>query len=168
MVSSISSSRSREKALGGLWIGRKMGYFRLGATWATVLSYQLYSFAIAQVCVVKKGDAQMGRDAFPVVFDGHNDVLLRLGGPDGVGPGAFFERGDQGHLDLPRAREGPRGQLIPCWIPSPGGQRIPGRGGFHPHSMPRTRCTERWPILPCYSGSRISRTGGSESSRHRR
>jgi hypothetical protein len=47
----------------------------------------------------------MDRNVFPVVFDGHNDVF-RLGGPDGGGPGAFFERGNQGHLDLPRARDG--------------------------------------------------------------
>ena len=62
----------------------------------------------------------MGRNAFPVVFDGHNDVLLRLGGPDGGGPGAFFERGDRGHLDLPRAREGGfGGGIFAVWIPSP-------------------------------------------------
>ncbi len=74
----------------------------------------------------------MGRDAFPVVFDGHNDVLLRLGGPDGVGPGAFFERGDQGHLDLPRAREGGLGGgFFAVWIPSPGGQK-PGPRGLPP------------------------------------
>ncbi|MBA3790460.1 MAG: dipeptidase [Rubrobacter sp.] len=62
----------------------------------------------------------MGRNVFPVVFDGHNDVLLRLGGPDGGGPSAFFERGDQGHLDLPRAREGGfGGGFFAVWIPSP-------------------------------------------------
>src|SRR4028118_11012 len=62
----------------------------------------------------------MGRNAFPVVFDGHNDVLLRLGGPDGGGPSAFFERGDGGHLDLPRAREGGfGGGIFAVWIPSP-------------------------------------------------
>src|SRR5437764_11113573 len=40
------------------------------------------------------------------VLDGHNDVLLRLiqaGSHDGS---SFFERGDKGHIDLPRAREG--------------------------------------------------------------
>ncbi|MFL5734238.1 MAG: dipeptidase [Chloroflexia bacterium] len=40
------------------------------------------------------------------VFDGHNDVLLRLiqaGNSDGS---AFFQRGERGHLDLPRAIEG--------------------------------------------------------------
>lgn len=39
------------------------------------------------------------------VFDGHNDVLLRLqvGGGD---PAPFFTRGEAGHLDLPRARAG--------------------------------------------------------------
>jgi membrane dipeptidase len=59
-------------------------------------------------------------DAFPVVFDGHNDVLERLGGPDGGGPGAFFERGEKGHLDLPRAREGGfGGGIFAVWVPSP-------------------------------------------------
>ena len=62
----------------------------------------------------------MSRNAFPVVFDGHNDVLLRLGAPDGGGPGAFFERGEKGHLDLPRAREGGfGGGIFAVWIPSP-------------------------------------------------
>jgi membrane dipeptidase len=62
----------------------------------------------------------MSRNAFPVVFDGHNDVLLRLGALDGGGPGAFFERGERGHLDLPRAREGGfGGGLFAVWVPSP-------------------------------------------------
>ena len=62
----------------------------------------------------------MGRNAFPVVFDGHNDVLLRLGGPYGGGPDAFFERGEKGHLDLPRAREGGfGGGFFAVWVPSP-------------------------------------------------
>ncbi len=67
----------------------------------------------------------MGRNAFPVVFDGHNDVLLRLGGPDGGGSGAFFERGEKGHLDLPRAREGGfGGGFFAVWIPSPREQTL--------------------------------------------
>ena len=45
----------------------------------------------------------MAGKVFPVVFDGHNDVLLRLGRPDGGGPDAFL-RGEEGHLDLPRER----------------------------------------------------------------
>jgi membrane dipeptidase len=54
------------------------------------------------------------------VFDGHNDVLLRLGERDGGGPDAFFERGEKGHLDLPRAREGGfGGGIFAVWIPSP-------------------------------------------------
>jgi membrane dipeptidase len=52
------------------------------------------------------------------IFDGHNDVLTRLleaeralargsAGPDrAAGPAGFFERSDEGHIDLPRAREG--------------------------------------------------------------
>ena len=42
----------------------------------------------------------------PKVFDGHNDVLLRLSGPARDGVRAFFEEGGCGHLDLPRARRG--------------------------------------------------------------
>lgn len=48
----------------------------------------------------------MGTDAQPVIFDGHNDVLLKLlmnGGMDAV-PG--FSAGCGGHIDLPRARIG--------------------------------------------------------------
>ncbi len=40
------------------------------------------------------------------IFDGHNDVLLRLrkGGPGSER--SFLERNETGHLDLPRARDG--------------------------------------------------------------
>jgi membrane dipeptidase len=73
----------------------------------------------------------MARNVFPVVFDGHNDVLLRLGGPDGGGPEAFFERGEEGHLDLPRALVGGfGGGFFAVWIPSPKEQTpgsTPGR-----------------------------------------
>jgi membrane dipeptidase len=50
-----------------------------------------------------------------LIFDGHNDVLSRLleaeraavmAGPSAEKRRSFFERGDEGHIDLPRAREG--------------------------------------------------------------
>ena len=79
----------------------------------------------------------MGRNVFPVVFDGHNDVLDRLGGPDGGGPSAFFERGDQGHLDLPRAREGGfGGGFFAVWIPSPREQTPEPTPGRTPRALP--------------------------------
>jgi membrane dipeptidase len=40
------------------------------------------------------------------VFDGHNDVLLRLYRGGREHESSFFSRGETGHLDLPRAREG--------------------------------------------------------------
>jgi membrane dipeptidase len=40
-------------------------------------------------------------DGVVPVFDGHNDMLLRL-----AAGGTFFEQDAQGHLDLPRARAG--------------------------------------------------------------
>jgi membrane dipeptidase len=55
------------------------------------------------------------------IFDGHNDVLLRLhmrGGADSVA--AFLEGADKGHLDLPKAREGGfAGGLFAIFVPSP-------------------------------------------------
>lgn len=44
----------------------------------------------------------MSANDFPPVFDGHNDTILSL---TNTGR-SFFERSDEGHLDLPRAREG--------------------------------------------------------------
>jgi membrane dipeptidase len=70
------------------------------------------------------------------VFDGHNDVLERLGEPDGGGPSAFFERGDQGHLDLPRAREGGfGGGFFAVWVPTPGEQMPRGAPGALPPAL---------------------------------
>ena len=44
----------------------------------------------------------MSTNGFPLVFDGHNDTILSL---TSTGR-SFFERSSEGHLDLPRAREG--------------------------------------------------------------
>lgn len=40
--------------------------------------------------------------AYPPIFDGHNDTILSL---NKTGR-SFFERSEEGHIDLPRAREG--------------------------------------------------------------
>ena len=54
----------------------------------------------------------------PLVFDGHNDTLLDLYLPERGDGRTFFERGDAGHLDLPRAREGGfGGGFFACWAP---------------------------------------------------
>jgi membrane dipeptidase len=54
------------------------------------------------------------------IFDGHNDVLLRLyrrGGTDA--PRAFLEGDAKGHLDLPMARQGGfAGGLFAIFVPS--------------------------------------------------
>jgi membrane dipeptidase len=44
----------------------------------------------------------MSSNQFPPVFDGHNDTVLSL---TRTGR-SFFERSEEGHIDLPRAREG--------------------------------------------------------------
>jgi membrane dipeptidase len=55
------------------------------------------------------------------IFDGHNDVLLRLHlhpGADAVA--AFLQGEDKGHLDLPKARKGGfAGGLFAIFVPSP-------------------------------------------------
>jgi hypothetical protein len=55
------------------------------------------------------------------IFDGHNDVLLRLyrrGGADA--PRAFLDGEDKGQLDLPMARQGGfAGGLFAIFVPSP-------------------------------------------------
>jgi membrane dipeptidase len=49
------------------------------------------------------------------VFDGHNDVLLRMQRKGR----SFFDRGDDGHIDLPRAREGGlAGGFMAMFVPS--------------------------------------------------
>jgi membrane dipeptidase len=54
------------------------------------------------------------------VFDGHNDTLLRLHREDRNNGRSFFERSDQGHIDLPRAREaGMIGGLFAIFVPPP-------------------------------------------------
>lgn len=42
---------------------------------------------------------------FPPIFDGHNDVLLDLFDDNGR-KRSFFARSEEGHIDLPRAKEG--------------------------------------------------------------
>jgi membrane dipeptidase len=52
------------------------------------------------------------------IFDGHNDVLLEVYGYPRPEPRSFFVRGERGHLDLPRAREGGfAGGFFAVWIP---------------------------------------------------
>jgi membrane dipeptidase len=59
--------------------------------------------------------------AFPLVFDGHNDVLLRLHKKRQANvESVFLEGEDDGHLDLPRMLAGGfGGGLFAVYIPSP-------------------------------------------------
>ena len=55
------------------------------------------------------------------IFDGHNDVLLRLSRRAGAeAVAAFLDGEDKGHLDLPKARAGGfAGGLFAIFVPSP-------------------------------------------------
>ncbi|TCP61340.1 membrane dipeptidase [Rhodovulum bhavnagarense] len=55
----------------------------------------------------------------PVVFDGHNDVLLKLYRAGGVGSAETFVSGCAGHVDLPKARGGGlAGGFFAVFVPS--------------------------------------------------
>ena len=57
----------------------------------------------------------------PLVFDGHNDVLLRMWEAGGRAAVSAFAAGDSGHIDLPRARKGGfGGGFFAIYVPSPG------------------------------------------------
>lgn len=66
------------------------------------------------------------------IFDGHNDTLLRL---YRKGPGSerlFFTRGEEGHLDLPRARAGGfGGGFFAVFVPPEKGEAVPS--GIEPY-----------------------------------
>jgi membrane dipeptidase len=54
------------------------------------------------------------------ILDGHNDTLLHLFLPERGGGRSFFIRSENGHLDLPRAREaGLSGGFFAIFVPSP-------------------------------------------------
>jgi membrane dipeptidase len=62
----------------------------------------------------------MGDSPLLPIFDGHNDVLLRLYRPLPGKQRSFFERSDTGHLDLPRAQEGGLGGgFFAVFVPAP-------------------------------------------------
>jgi membrane dipeptidase len=76
---------------------------------------------------------------FPII-DGHNDVLSRLletERANRTSPRTFFERSDEGHIDLPRAREGGfAGGLFSIYVSAdpqaapPAGPVLGGTGGL--------------------------------------
>ena len=78
---------------------------------------------------------------------------------------SFFERGEEGHLDLPRAREGGfAGGLFACFVPSESGDTelpAPDQGGYavpfpaRPASSGRARSP--WRLPPASSASPATR-----------
>ena len=55
-----------------------------------------------------------------LVFDGHNDVLTRIYKAGGIATAEGFLIGQDGHIDLPKARKGGLGGgFFAIWIPTP-------------------------------------------------
>ncbi|GGA99188.1 dipeptidase [Brucella endophytica] len=70
------------------------------------------------------------------VFDGHNDVLLRLRRGSGAPVASFMEGETAGHIDLPRARKGGlAGGLCAIYVPSPSMQ-MDANGDFSTPAQP--------------------------------
>ena len=64
----------------------------------------------------------MTDDTKPPIFDGHNDVLLKLYNSDAADPIAEFLSGYDGHIDMPKAaRGGFGGGFFAIYVPSPDG-----------------------------------------------
>lgn len=61
---------------------------------------------------------------FPPIFDGHNDTLLNLHQLERGNGRSFFQKSDNGHIDLPRAREGGlAGGFFAMFTPNPPEER---------------------------------------------
>ena len=75
------------------------------------------------------------------VFDGHNDVLLRLKLSGHLSPETLFIEGDTvGHIDLPRAKKGGlAGGLCAIFVPSPNG--FDADRNFIPPAQPEALAT---------------------------
>lgn len=89
---------------------------------------RICNFALGDPLTLGRNSFQIGQQALrPVtakaipVFDGHNDVLLRLWHSARPKPEARFCDGEnEGHVDLPRARRGGlAGGLCAVFVPSP-------------------------------------------------
>jgi membrane dipeptidase len=72
------------------------------------------------------------------VFDGHNDVLLRLRRSGAANPARSFLEGEStGHIDLPRARAGGlAGGLCAIYVPSPSMEKD-ANGDFQTPAQPQ-------------------------------
>lgn len=57
----------------------------------------------------------------PLIFDGHNDVLLRLSKSGGIGAAQSFVDGDKGHINMTKAKAGGfGGGFFAVYVPTPG------------------------------------------------
>src|SRR5205823_9336099 len=73
----------------------------------------------------RRGRSMTATNPLPI-FDGHNDTLLSLHFAERGGGRTFFERSDQGHIDLPRAREGGLGGgFCAVFVPSEKTEPVP-------------------------------------------
>ena len=96
------------------------------------------------------------------VFDGHNDVLLRLwrNAQSGGDPVAEFRDGvASGHIDLPRARKGGlAGGLCAIYIPNSGEMRLKEADASGHYATPLAEPIERQPSMDVALGMALEFT----------
>ena len=103
------------------------------------------------------------------VIDGHNDVLLSVYKAEEGKARSFFTRSEEGHLDLPRAREGGfAGGFFAVFIPPPPAEKPEAdRQRARARELARTAAAAR-PRLRAARGDRHSSRDCSGSKRSRR
>ena len=71
--------------------------------------------------VVNKNELHMSGGQLPLIFDGHNDLLLHLSGiDDNDAIRLFLDGKNSGHLDLPRMKQGGfGGGFFAIFVPTP-------------------------------------------------
>ncbi len=68
--------------------------------------------------ILNSGDTAL--NTFPLIFDGHNDVLSKLASTGGVSEAGQFLSGLEGAIDLLKSKEGGfGGGFFAVWVPSP-------------------------------------------------
>ena len=88
--------------------------------WRNLLGFSLCNGVENPAGCVQSGGDSLPKPNEPLIFDGHNDVLLKLlidGGPDAA---QAFISGRAGHIDVPRAIAGGfGGGFFALYVPSP-------------------------------------------------
>jgi len=94
----------------------------------------------------------MHDSALPLIFDGHNDVLLRLFNEGGVEQAGTFVSGRTTHIDVPKSRAGGfAGGFFAIYVPPQGEdddrEQLMKQASYDVPLPPRIECADALPIV---------------------